>query len=51
MDNHQESDAESHNVIGDLRGREKPDEIVIVGGHRDTWALGRARARRTMAAA
>jgi Zn-dependent M28 family amino/carboxypeptidase len=27
-------------VIGDLRGREKPDEIVIVGGHSDTWDLG-----------
>ena len=25
-------DALSHNVIGELRGRERPDEIVVVGG-------------------
>jgi carboxypeptidase Q len=27
------------NVIGELRGRESPDEIVVVGGHLDSWDL------------
>jgi len=26
-----------HNVLADLKGVEKPDEIVIVGGHLDSW--------------
>jgi hypothetical protein len=26
-----------HNVLADLKGAEKPDEIVIVGGHLDSW--------------
>ncbi len=30
----------SYNVIGDLKGSEKPDEIVVVGGHLDSWDLG-----------
>ena len=30
----------SANVIGQIRGREKPDEIVLVGGHLDSWDLG-----------
>ncbi len=29
----------SHNVMGELRGTEKPDEIVLVGGHLDSWDL------------
>jgi carboxypeptidase Q len=33
-------DATSYNVIGDLKGSEKPDEIVVVGGHLDSWDLG-----------
>lgn len=33
-------DVESHNVIADLKGSEKPDEIVIVSGHLDSWDLG-----------
>jgi hypothetical protein len=32
-------DALSHNVIGEIRGREFPDEIMVVGGHLDSWDI------------
>ena len=34
-------DAVSYNVIGDLKGSESPEQIVIVSGHLDSWDLGR----------
>jgi Zn-dependent M28 family amino/carboxypeptidase len=33
-------DAASANVVAELRGREKPDEIVVIGGHIDSWDVG-----------
>jgi carboxypeptidase Q len=30
-------DVLSHNVIGELRGTEAPGEIILVGGHLDSW--------------
>jgi carboxypeptidase Q len=33
-------DAQSHNVMGELVGREKPQEIVVMGGHIDSWDVG-----------
>jgi carboxypeptidase Q len=34
------SAAPSGNVIAEIVGRERPDEIVIIGGHLDSWDLG-----------
>ena len=33
-------DAASANVVAEIRGSEKPDEIVLIGGHLDSWDLG-----------
>jgi Zn-dependent M28 family amino/carboxypeptidase len=40
MEAHQEADADSHNVMGEIRGREKPEEVVVLGGHIDSWDIG-----------
>ena len=29
-----------YNVIGEITGRGKPDEVVVIGGHLDSWDLG-----------
>jgi len=33
-------DAQSRNVVAELRGRERPNEIVVMGGHIDSWDVG-----------
>lgn len=33
-------DVWSHNVIGEIKGSEFPDEVIVVGGHLDSWDLG-----------
>lgn len=33
-------DSESGNAIGEIRGRELPDEVVVIGGHIDSWDVG-----------
>jgi carboxypeptidase Q len=34
-------DAPSRNVMGEIVGSEKPDEVVVFGGHIDSWDVGR----------
>lgn len=40
MDCRQYPDVTSYNVIGELTGSEKPDEIITFGGHLDSWDIG-----------
>ena len=40
LESRYEPDAESANVVGEIRGREKPHEIVLLGGHLDSWDVG-----------
>lgn len=34
------ADAPSFNVVGEIRGSEFPDEIILIGGHLDSWDVG-----------
>ncbi len=40
MDAHMDGEAASANVVGEVRGRERPEEVVVVGGHLDSWDVG-----------
>lgn len=40
MQAHTLPDAPSRNVVAELRGSEKPDEVVVLGGHIDSWDVG-----------
>ena len=40
MDDAKLDDVESANVIGELRGKDEPDEVVVIGGHIDSWDVG-----------
>ncbi len=33
-------DAPSFNVIGEIRGSERPDSVIVIGGHLDSWDVG-----------
>ena len=33
-------EVESYNVIGDIKGNEHPEQVIIVSGHLDSWDLG-----------
>ena len=35
-----EADAPSANVVGELRGRDLPDEVIVLGCHLDSWDVG-----------
>jgi carboxypeptidase Q len=32
--------AQSHNVVAEIRGAERPDEVIVMGGHIDSWDVG-----------
>lgn len=34
------ADKLSYSVVGEIRGKEKPEEIILVGGHLDSWDVG-----------
>ena len=40
LPNHIMGPVNSENVVAEIRGREKPDEFVILGAHLDSWELG-----------
>jgi carboxypeptidase Q len=40
MPNHITGPTTSENVVAEIRGREKPDEFVLLGAHLDSWDLG-----------
>lgn len=40
MGGHMLPDAESRNIVVEIPGSEKPDEIIVLGGHIDSWDVG-----------
>jgi Zn-dependent M28 family amino/carboxypeptidase len=40
LTSHTDPDVSSYNVIGDLKGSQRPEQVVVVSGHLDSWDLG-----------
>jgi len=40
MSAHMEPDADSEDVFGEIPGKEHPEEVVLIGGHIDSWDVG-----------
>ncbi len=40
MEAETKEDAQSYNVIAEIKGSELPDEVVVMGGHYDSWDVG-----------
>ena len=40
MEAHMLPDAHSRNIIAEVRGSELPDEVIVLGGHIDSWDVG-----------
>jgi carboxypeptidase Q len=40
LDDGPHGEASSFNVLGELRGRERPEELVVIGAHLDSWDVG-----------
>jgi hypothetical protein len=40
LTSHDEGEVDSANVVGELLGRERPQEVVLLGAHLDSWDLG-----------
>ena len=46
MDAHMEQDVKAGNVIGEIVGSEHPEQVVVLGGHIDSWDVGQGSAGR-----
>ena len=40
LDCQKHKDQLTHNVIGEIKGTESPEKIIVIGGHIDSWDLG-----------
>jgi carboxypeptidase Q len=40
MDARSEGDVPSRNMVAEIRGSERPEEVVVLGGHIDSWDVG-----------
>lgn len=40
MEDHLEQPRVSYNVMGELKGTEYPEQIILMGGHMDSWDIG-----------
>lgn len=34
------ANGQSQNVVAEIRGRERPEEVIVIGGHLDSWDMG-----------